>query len=455
MNLRHRLFPATCAALVALAAQPATAQPGKADTKRAPAAANLMAPVERLVSGQAVRGTLARGDTVLSDGSLADVYTYQGKAGERVVIDYRSPAFDTFLTVSLGGSSFAQDDDGGGGTNSRTELILPVDGTYQILANALRRGMQGAYTLTLTATPPAGTATQDWARVYPGRGRPGERYALIVGIGRYPQPLGADLNGPVADARGMRSLLVDRYGFRPENVITLTDGEATREGILEAARRHLGQAGPSGVAVFYYSGHGTRLEENVAAADEEPDGKDEALLVWGTETAGSPIVDDEIGAISDGLRAGRALFILDACHSGTGMRDANGFSKFVDAAQLAGQLRLPETWLRSGRDLSGDLDPAGSGGARKRILLAASTDAEVSWISRGPLTPGAGPESVFTYYLRRELERAGPNETFAGVNGRVRTATSRYTKATHNATQSPQAEGRHVNERIRRYLGAP
>lgn len=458
MTIRRRFTAAATALALVTLALPAAAQPGKAAGKSAPAA-NLMTPVATLVAGKPVTGTLAEGDSVLDDGTYADVYAYRGRAGERVTIDYGSRAFDTFLTLSLGGSSFAVDDDGAGrGTDSRITVQLPVDGTYEITANALRRGMSGTYTLSLASTPPTGPVTQDWGRVYPGRGRPNERYALVVGVGRYPTSLSADLDGPVADARNLRRVLVERYGFRPENVVTLTDSAATREGILEAARRHLGQAGPTGLAVFYYSGHGTRLESNVAARDDEPDGRDEALLVWGRDGQGSLIVDDEIGALSDGLRAGRALFILDACHSGTGLRDAGGFSKFMPFEQLAGNVTVPPTFAASGRrgDASGaDLDPAGSAGGRKRLLLAASADSEVSWISRGAMTPGAGRESVFTHYLVRELDGAGAGETFAAMNARIRQATMRYTKETHREVQTPQAEGRHLGESVRRFLGAP
>ncbi|HEU4883387.1 MAG TPA: caspase family protein [Longimicrobium sp.] len=108
-----------------------------------------------LTPGARRSGQLQRGDPVMDDGSLFDIYTYQARAGERLSLTMRSDAFDTYLTVArMVGEEMeliVRDDDSGGGTNSRAEFTVDRDGPIFIAANALSEGMSGAYTIELTA----------------------------------------------------------------------------------------------------------------------------------------------------------------------------------------------------------------------------------------------------------------------------------------------------------------
>jgi uncharacterized caspase-like protein len=105
--------------------------------------------------GQRQQGSLARGDAAMDDGSLFDLYTYEARAGERLTFTMRSSDFDTYLTVARLNNGQAEllvrDDDSGGGTNSRAELTVDRDGPIFILANALREGATGSYTIELNA----------------------------------------------------------------------------------------------------------------------------------------------------------------------------------------------------------------------------------------------------------------------------------------------------------------
>jgi hypothetical protein len=458
----------------ALAILALSATCGSASAQRAPKAggdsvtkmmlgSTRYAPVGDLSSGQSVTGRLERGDSVLKDdGSFVDSYLYQGRAGERIRVRMGSSEFDTYLSVHYGGQVVGVNDDAEG-TNSALTVDLPIDGAYSIDANSLRAGMSGAYRLSVESQGVQTSAldTVNWARRYPGGGDPAEKYAVLVGISTYPPSLHANLDGPAQDVREVRDVLVNRYGFRPQNVLVLMNREGNRRQILEAAQRHLGQAGPSGVAVFYYSGHGTQLDGNYGESDAEPDGKDEAIAVWGSgEDGGSLVLDDELGALSDRLRAGRALFILDACHSGTGMRaETPRDAKFLRFAAVASHMSVPTDVLRSetpGRGegaVSGDLDPrGGSRTPRKRLLLTASTETEVSWISRAPWPTGV-KSSVYTHYLVDALSHAAPGTTFRAAIGDVAAATDRYTRKFHHTGQTPQAEGTHLDEAIDAFLG--
>lgn len=70
-------------------------------------------------------------------------------------------------------------------------------------------------------------------------------YALFVGIDAYPPPVNP-LNGCVNDVTRMHDLLAARVAGAQDRFapLLLTDAQATRQGIIDAWRGHLGQAGP-------------------------------------------------------------------------------------------------------------------------------------------------------------------------------------------------------------------
>src|SRR5690606_40952435 len=120
----------------------------------------------------------------------------------------------------------------------------------------------------------------------------------------------------------VRQVLIERYGFRPENIVVLTNADATRDHVIEAFRRHLGQAGPSGSAVFYYSGHGTQIPDGYAGYDasDEEDKADEALVLWGTGGNFGFLIDDVHVGLADNLAAGHLHPLPDYCHPGSSTR---------------------------------------------------------------------------------------------------------------------------------------
>ncbi|NJR65442.1 MAG: trypsin-like serine protease [Leptolyngbyaceae cyanobacterium CRU_2_3] len=118
---------------------------------------------QRIALDSAVEGKLDQTSGVLpSDSSYFDAYTFDGKAGQTVVIEMTSSDLDSYLIVlSSDGTDIAQDDDGGGGRNSKVEVALPADGTYTILANSRGTGEIGSYNLRVAA---AGSSPQQQGR---------------------------------------------------------------------------------------------------------------------------------------------------------------------------------------------------------------------------------------------------------------------------------------------------
>ncbi|RCJ15370.1 peptidase C14, caspase catalytic subunit p20 [Nostoc sp. ATCC 43529] len=169
----------------------------------------------------------------------------------------------------------------------------------------------------------------------------GRKLALLVGINQYPQSSGLKpLSGCVTDVRLQQELLIHRFGFKAEDVITLTNQQATREGILTKFEQHLiNQARPGDVVVFHFSGHGSRLYDRDGDA---PDGLNSALVpVDGRLPEGYPfqggIVNHVMGhtlfLLMSALKAENVTVVLDCCHSGGGKR-GNLRVRAVDDGEL-------------------------------------------------------------------------------------------------------------------------
>lgn len=96
-----------------------------------------------------VNGVLEPGDPTLSDGSLYDDYTFEGRAGQSVTITLESNDFNTYLLLlnaqdqKIGESGNRS----GGNLNSSLTINLPSDGIYRVIANAFDADGRGQYTL--------------------------------------------------------------------------------------------------------------------------------------------------------------------------------------------------------------------------------------------------------------------------------------------------------------------
>lgn len=154
------------------------------------------------------------------------------------------------------------------------------------------------------------------------------RRALLVGIGEYAEPgtpasanalstrgLG-NLEGPVHDVESIRSLLVSRFGFRADDIVVLTDGQATRAAILDAISRHLGSGRRGDQAFFFYAGHGSWVENSRSS---EADRRDETIVPADAARGVADIRDKELRApFHEMLERGLDVtLVFDACHSGS------------------------------------------------------------------------------------------------------------------------------------------
>ena len=178
--------------------------------------------------------------------------------------------------------------------------------------------------------------------------------ALLVGLSNYPvESVGnLQLAGPKNDVALMIETL--RMMGIPDADMTVladslsetwidrrSDGDPTKQAILDGLARLAEDVGVGDTAIIYLSGHGSHSPEPDAEGKptREVDGLDEIFLPldigkWSnkTSTVENALVDDELGEAVQKIRARGATVWLtvDACHSGTLTRSAAGTGEAGD-----------------------------------------------------------------------------------------------------------------------------
>jgi uncharacterized caspase-like protein len=264
----------------------------------------------------------------------------------------------------------------------------------------------------------AGTGALAAAALLAGlAGTPAEaaRRAMLVGIDQYQkvQPL----RGSVNDVKAMRDFLVGEWQFAPDAVLSVTDGEATRENILASFRKWLVEGSqPGDELLFYYSGHGYQQSDEDG---DESDNLDETLVaVDAYPDAGgvihNMISDDEIGALLDELGDREVTVVIDSCHSGTVTRSLLG------APTSAEDLSTVKTLVSVG--LPQPLTRSIIGANQREKSLVETTEKRVVWTAVSPVqkalvdVEGDEPGGVFT---RRFIEGMRGAKADANGNGKV------------------------------------
>jgi len=149
------------------------------------------------------------------------------------------------------------------------------------------------------------------------------RYALIVGIGKFLEPGINPLQYSVRDATSFYNFLTDpkRGGFKREDVLFLTDQNASRSNILNALNRIKSLAREDDLVVVYMSTHGTPPDKyggvHIVTYDTEVKPRER---VWHTA-----ITDKIWKEFIDETRAKRIVLILDTCFSNGAYKDIPGF----------------------------------------------------------------------------------------------------------------------------------
>ena len=240
----------------------------------------------------------------------------------------------------------------------------------------------------------------------------GRKLALLVGINDYPQ---ASLKGCVTDVELQRQLLIYKYGFKPADILTLTNKEATRENIETAfVDRISSQAKPDDVVVFHFSGKGSsittldpgiesdlasnvKVEKCLVTIDGVPPSQQEGK-------APNDLLLETVWLLMRSLPTSKAIAVIDASYNYPGTDRQGNLRIRVRPAHATTQINLQEKTMQS------KLRELGATAGSKEIqfpglLLAASKDeqfaSENDWegFSCG----------LFTYALTQSLWEATPS----------------------------------------------
>ena len=180
------------------------------------------------------------------------------------------------------------------------------------------------------------------------------KLALLVGINRYPHQ--ENLDGCLTDIELQRELLIHRFGFNPQDILTLSDRAATRTNIETAFIEHLGQAQADDVVVFHFSGYGGQVKmplSSEVATTEEIDSVEyklvnslvpiDGILPNKNLEISNSILQDTLLVLAQSLATTKCTFVLDtsfnlnprAKHSNFKIRSATEIADRTSAGELA------------------------------------------------------------------------------------------------------------------------
>lgn len=142
--------------------------------------------------------------------------------------------------------------------------------------------------------------------------------AILIGINYLDTP-SLLLRGCINDILAMRTMLVDAYSYREENIIMMRDDKApgsvmpTRQNIMREITEMLKTSLSTDEVWIHFSGHGGSIKDY---SGDEKDGMDEVLVPSDYARGGGLIIDDELRLIADKAKC-LVYLTMDCCHSGT------------------------------------------------------------------------------------------------------------------------------------------
>ena len=203
----------------------------------------------------------------------------------------------------------------------RASVLLTVPVALQEGVNTIEvsasdaEGVSQRFVRKVTYGPPA-AATGTVKAPPPSR----ERWAVVIGIGKYDRPEIPPLRYSATDAEKFYELLTTQAGFKKDRVLLLTD-KTERRPTLRNMKWALGtflarSAGKDDLVIIFYAGHGA---PEIDPRGIESDGLAKYLVPIDADSddlyaTGFPM--DELQTIFARIEAEQVVVFLDACYSG-------------------------------------------------------------------------------------------------------------------------------------------
>ena len=218
--------------------------------------------------------------------------------------------------------------------HERTVKALPA-----ILDRLVAEGYQFAGWDGTGFTVPKGAAGAVPAAGPPVAISPGysDSWAIVIGIDDYAK--WPKLQYAARDAQAIRETLIQKFSFATDHVVSLSNKEATRTGILAAFHDKLAHSGmkKNDRLFVFFAGHGATRQLSsgrdlgyIIPVDSDPN-----------QIATDAIPMTELQNIAESLTAKHVLFVMDACYSGLGLTRGGGSGNFLrDNAKRMGRQML-------------------------------------------------------------------------------------------------------------------
>ncbi|MEN3039146.1 MAG: caspase family protein, partial [Candidatus Kryptonium sp.] len=172
-----------------------------------------------------------------------------------------------------------------------------------------------------------------------------ESWAVIIGIDNYLKA--PKLRYAVKDASEVAKLLIEKFGFKSENVIQLYNEQATKEGITRAFDRIVRSAMQDDRVFIFFAGHGITVQL--------PDGREKGYILpydgSQSELITTAISTDQLNEISQLIRAKHLFFVMDACYGGLIFARAQPLSpEAIEYVKVITTRRARKALTAGGRD---------------------------------------------------------------------------------------------------------
>jgi len=173
--------------------------------------------------------------------------------------------------------------------------------------------------------------------------------ALLVGINNYPYP--NQLHGCINDINDIEAELVNALGFKPANIVKLSDDAATADAIRSKLKDVVSQLKDRDRFLFWYSGHGQQLVNGDPSTD----------VICPVDFDFTPVksvtVDDFHNIFSQIPATVAANWGSDSCHSGNLERDLYkmGKPKMFQRSPTVPKVVVTPSRFKGFRDISAAL----------------------------------------------------------------------------------------------------
>ena len=244
------------------------------------------------------------------------------------------------------------------------------------------------------------------------------------------------------DVELMADILQKNFGFPPDHVTMLLNGDAARDDILAALDTLVRHVAKDDIVVLVYSGHGSQMTDREG---DEPDGFDETIVPYDSGRGSHEnrdITDDEIYAwlLRVTQQTPFVTLLFDCCHSGTISRDLFGAASRWVEPDTRPITELPSSPVSSEVTRALNDEAAGPSGwlplGERYVLIAGCKDDESSYEYESRHGKQTVTHGTLTYFLSQELVQAPAGTSYRDIFERVGSQVT-----ANKPHQHPQMEG--------------